>query len=108
MLEYPQNWLQQIEINHGVDPIIFAVIYCAGVIPFWVAIYKIIGALKIRDYRKASGFGFILAVVIIAPFTYVAIFGRNLPAWFWIVAVAIVGYSVYSVLRRIRQSRRVS
>ncbi len=105
MFEYLQNWLRQIENNHGVNPVIFTIIYFAGVIPFWLSIYKIINAIKNRNYRKAVTFGLVLGIVIIAPFTYVATFGHNLPAWFWIIAAAIILYSAYTVLRRIRQTR---
>lgn len=107
MLEYVQSWLRQIESNHGVNPIIFAIIYCAGVIPFWFSIYKILTAIKSRNRRRAATFVFVLAVVIIAPFSYVAVFGHNLPTWFWGVAAIIILYSAYSVLTRIRQHRRV-
>jgi len=108
MFEYLQSWLRQIESNHGVNPIIFAIIYCAGVVPFWFSIYKILTAMKTRNHRKAVTFIFVLAVVIVAPFTYAAIVGHNLPIWFWGVATTIILYSGYSVLRRIRQHRRVS
>jgi ABC-type multidrug transport system permease subunit len=47
-------------------------------------------------------FSIILGIIILAPFTYVAIFGRNLPFWFWIVAVLVITYSTHSVIRRIR------
>lgn len=107
MLEYLHSWLRQIESNHGINPVIFAIIYCAGVIPFWFSIYKILTTMKTRNYRKTATFVFVLAVVIMAPFTYVAIVGRNLPVWFWGVAATIIVYSAYSVLRRIRQHRRI-
>jgi hypothetical protein len=105
MFEYLQNWLREIENAHGVNPVIFAIIYCAGVIPFWLSIYKIISAIRNRDRKTAITFGLVLSIVIIAPFTYVAVFGHNLPVWFWIVAVAVVSYSTYSVLKRIHRTR---
>lgn len=108
MFEYLQNWLGHIESNYGVNPVIFAILYCAGVIPFWLSVYKIINAIKRRDRKKLVSFIVVLGVVIISPFTYVAIFGKNLPAWFWIVAAVIIAYSVNSVLRRIRTTQKAS
>ena len=105
MFSYLQNCLNQIRINHGVNPEIFAVIYFAGVIPFWLSLYKIIAGLKKKNIAQVRSFGIILGIIIIAPFTYVALFGRNLPFWFWIVAFTVIGYSAYSVIRRINSAR---
>jgi hypothetical protein len=104
MLGKLQQWFTQLQINHGVNPIIFAIIYFAGVIPFWLAIYKIIGGLKNKNLFQVRTFGIILGIVIIAPFIYVALFGRNLPFSFWIIAALLVGYSTYAVMRRIKSA----
>ena len=106
MFEYLQNWLHQIETNHGVNPIVFAVIYFASVIPFWLSIYKIIAGLKNKNFTQVRTFGIILGLIIIAPFSYVALFGRNLPLWFWVIAVIVIGYSTYSVIKRIKSAHR--
>jgi len=105
MFAYLQNWLAQIKANHGVNPEIFAVIYFAGVIPFWLSIYKIIAGLRKKNIAEVRAFAIILGIIIIAPFTYVALFGHNLPFWFWIVAATVIGYSAYSVIRRISLAR---
>ncbi len=105
MFSYLQNWLAQVKAIHGVNPEIFAIIYFAGVIPFWISIYKIIAGLKRGNMTQVRTFGLILGIIILAPFTYVAVFGRNLPFWFWIVAVMVISYSSYSVIRRIRSAR---
>ncbi|MCK4941445.1 hypothetical protein KAS45_05075 [candidate division WOR-3 bacterium] len=105
MFQYLSNWLAGIEQQYGINPIVFAVIYFAGVMPFWLSIYKIIAGLKSKNLVQVRTFGIVLAVIIIAPFTYVAIFGRNLPFWFWFVAAAVIGYTCYSVFRRIKSAR---
>jgi hypothetical protein len=102
MLSYLQNWLAQVKATHGVNPEIFALIYFGGVIPFWLSIYKIIAGIRKKNIAQVRTFSIILGIIILAPFTYVAIFGRNLPFWFWIVAALVITYSTYSVIRRIR------
>jgi len=102
VIDYLRRWLTEIEASHGVNPIIFAIIYFAGVIPFWFSFYKIITGLKSRNFNQVRVFGIILGLIMILPFTYVAIFGYNLPFWFWIVAASVIGYSVYSIIRRVR------
>jgi uncharacterized protein YacL len=104
MFEYLQDWLCGIEANHGVNPIVFAIIYFASAIPFWLSIYKIIAGLRNRNFTQVRTFGIILGLIIIAPFGYVALFGRNLPFWFWVIAVLVIGYSIYSVIKRIKSA----
>ena len=105
MFEYISKWLTDIQQNYGVNPIIFGIIYGVCVVPFWLSIYKIIAGIKKNNMAQVSTFGVILGITIIAPFVYVALFGRNLPFWFWIVAVLVIGYSVYSVLHRIKKAK---
>ncbi len=105
MIEYLKNWLNGIQQNYGVNPIIFAIIYFASVIPFWFSIYKIIAGIKNRNLNQVRTFGIILGIIIILPFTYVALFGHNLPFWFWIVAACVIGYSTYSTIRRIKSAK---
>jgi hypothetical protein len=105
MLDYLQNWLAAVKARHGVNPEIFALIYFGGVIPFWLSIYKIVAGIKKKNITQIRTYSIILGIIIIAPFTYVALFGHNLPFWFWIVAVCVIGYSGYSVIRRIQSAR---
>ena len=97
-------WLAGIRKTYGVNPLIFGALYLAGVIPFWFSIYKIIAGLKNKNFPEARVFGFVLGIAIILPFLYVAVFGRNLPYWFWIVGGLIILSSVYSVLRRLKKA----
>ena len=106
MIDYISNWLTQVKNNYGVNPLIFGAIYCAGVVPFWLSIYKIINGIRRKKIKQIKFFAVVLGVVIIAPFTYVAVWGRNLPFWFWIIAAVLILYSAFSVLRKIKLSRQ--
>jgi len=99
------TWLVDIHTNYGVNPIIFAVIYFVGVVPFWFSIYKIIAGLKNKNLNQVRTFGITLGIIIILPFIYVALFGHNLPFWFWIIAACVIGYSIYSTIRRIKSAK---
>lgn len=108
MIAYIQQWLAQIQAHHGINPYIFAAIYAAGIIPFWLALYKIAAGVKNKKTKQITTFSFILGIVIIAPFSYVAFFGHNLPFWFWVIAVFLVGYTVFSVIKRLTSQRAQS
>ena len=105
MIGHIQSWLAGIQRAYGVNPVIFGIIYLVCVIPFWVSIYRIVAGLKKRRRSQVTTFTLILGCTILAPFVYVAFFGRNLPLWFWAVAVAVVSYSAYSVLQRIKKTK---
>jgi len=107
MVKYITDWLAEIQANYGVNPVVFAIIYFTGIIPFWLSIYKIIAGLKNKNLKQVSTFSIILGIIIILPFTYVALFGRNLPFWFWIIAACVIGYSVYSVIRKIKSTKNI-
>jgi hypothetical protein len=97
-------WLAHVRKTYGVNPLIFGALYLAGVLPFWFSIYRILAGLKNRNFKSVRIFGLILGAAIILPFLYVAVFGHNLPCWFWIIVGAIVMSSVFSVFRRLKRS----
>ncbi|MGB3341064.1 MAG: hypothetical protein WBB37_06245 [bacterium] len=106
MIDHINNWLAQVKNNYGVNPLIFAVIYCTGIIPFWFSVYKITDGLRRKNFKQVKIFAVVLAIVIIAPFTYVAVWGHNLPFWVWLIAAALIAYSTYSIFRKLKVSRR--
>ena len=106
MIDYINNWLAHVRNNYGINPLIFGAIYCTSVIPFWFSIYKIIAGLKNAKLNQVKTFSIILGILMILPFTYVALFGHNLPFWFWIIAACVIGYGAYSAIRRIKSASR--
>jgi hypothetical protein len=106
LIDYINSWLTHVRNNYGVNPLIFGAIYCAGIIPFWLSVYKIAAGLRKKTFKQVKIFAIVLAIVIIAPFTYVAVWGHNLPFWFWIIAGILIAYSIYSVFRKLKVSRR--
>ena len=106
MIDYISNWLSQVKNTYGVNPFIFGAVYCIGIIPFWFSLYKITAGFRKKDFKQVRVFAILLGVVIIAPFTYVAVWGHNLPFWFWIIALALICYSVYSVVQKLKAARK--
>lgn len=94
-------WLENIEIKYNVNPWIFAGLYFAGVPFFYYFIYRILICLKKGQTQKIIKWAILLGLVMVLPFLYVAIFGRNLPVWFWFVVSGIVLLSIFSVIRKI-------
>lgn len=103
LLSYLKNWFVKIHQEYGVNPVIFAIIYFGTAPFFWFSIYKIIAGLKNKNIFQVRVFAIILGITIIAPFVYVAFFGHNVPAWFWIFAGIIILYAIFNVRRQLKR-----
>lgn len=95
--------MRGIEKTHGINPYIFAVLYAGGILPFWLCIYKLAKNFKEGRIDEAIKWALIFGFVIIVPFLYVALFGKNLPSWFWFTVAGILLLSVFSVVRKIKK-----
>jgi predicted tellurium resistance membrane protein TerC len=106
MITLIKNWLATIQQNHGVNPLIFGALYIICAIPFWFSIYKVIAGIKNKNPHQVVLYGIILAIAIVIPYLYVAVFGHNLPVWFWVLLAAILLYNAWSLLRKIRKEKK--
>jgi len=98
------NWAENIRQTYNVNPYIFGLLYVGCAPFFWFSLYKIVNSIRKGQVEKIVIWAVVLDVATLLPFIYVAIFGKNLPVWFWIIALALVLYSVISLLRNTRSS----
>lgn len=95
------DWLANIEKTYSVDPIIFAVLYFGTFIPCWYFVFKIIGAIKKKNIDKLIIYSLIELFLLVLPFLYILIWGRNLPVWVYIILVLLIVISAISAFRAI-------
>lgn len=96
------DWIKNIKVTYNVNPWIFAIVYAVCVPPFWFSVFKLIDDLRNGRTNNILKWLFILVFTLIAPFLYIAFFGRNLPGWFWIAVAAFIALSVLSMIKKIR------
>ncbi len=94
------EWFLSLGAQYGVNPYIFGAIY-VGAIPFFLAS---IGWLV---KRKRAGLSIVLPVLsagffFISAYLYLAIAGRNIPLWVWVMLAALVVYGAWSTIRDVR------
>jgi hypothetical protein len=95
-----RNWFASLGRKYNVNPAIFGGIY-VGAIPFFtLCVGWIISNLR----RKKSIVLPVLAAsfFFISAYLYLLIVGRNIPLWVYGVIVAMIGFGVYSTVRKIR------
>lgn len=95
-----RNWFTGLGRKYNVNPAVFGGIY-VGAIPFFtLSVGWIIRNLR----RKRSVVVPVLAAsfFFISAYLYLLIVGRNIPAWVYVAIVAMIGFGLYSTIRKIR------
>ena len=94
------TWFLSLGSQYGVNPIIFGSIYI-GAIPFFtLSLGWLVRNLKRKQSivlpTLSAGFFFVSA------YLYLIIAGQNIPAWVYLLIVALIGFGVYSTIGKIR------
>jgi hypothetical protein len=94
------EWLLGLGDDFGVDPVVYAVIY-VGALPFFLLS---LGWLVRTLRRRGPITPPLLSTVLffLAPTLYVFVAGRNLPAWVYVLLVALTLVGAAVTLRRVR------
>jgi hypothetical protein len=106
---------QQLAVEtYHVSPIIFATIYILSIPIFYISFYKVVSELIKLRRKYGSGIAhhaksekrllFWLAVLVLdylAPYVYVAIFGKNLPTWLCIALIIVLLLMGYGLLGKL-------
>ena len=100
MFDDTREYLADLGAQYGVDPLVFGAIYI-GAIPFFLLS---IGWLVRRARARRSIVVPTLSagLFFVSSYLYLAIAGRNIPAWVWIVLVVLISYAAWSAVRGAR------
>ncbi len=95
------QWFLGLGAQYGVNPYIFGTLY-VGAIPFFLASI----AWLVR--RRANGLSITIPALcagtfFISAYVYLAIAGRNIPAWVWMFIAVLLTYGAWSAIRDIRR-----
>ena len=98
-LEAVNAWLLGLGAQYGVNPYLFGALYI-GAIPFFLLSI----AWLVR--RRRAGRSIVVPVLcagfcFISAYLYLAIVGRNIPLWVWLMLAALIAYGVWSTIRDI-------
>lgn len=101
MLEYIQDWLHDIEQTYDVNPFIFAGIYIGAIPLFWLGIYWLV-----RNYNQEKSLTLPILFIgsaAISSYIYLLFVGQNIPIGVYVVIIALILYSVYTVYKKVQE-----
>ena len=104
MVERAQGWFLGLGRDYGVDPLIFGSIYVGAIPLFTLSLAWLVRRLRARRPivapLLASGLFFVSA------YLYLAIAGRNLPSWVYVMIAALLALGGWSAVRGVRRKTR--
>lgn len=95
------RWLLDLGVQYGVNPYIFGAIY-VGAIPFFLL--SIAWLVK----RARAGRSTLLPTLcagffFVSAYIYLAIAGRDIPAWVWVFLGVLIVYGAWTTIRDTRR-----
>jgi hypothetical protein len=100
LFDEAKEWFLSLGREHGVNPIVFGSIY-VGAIPFFsLSIGWLIRNLRRR--RSPVAPALCASFCFVSAYLYLLIAGENIPAWVYLFLAGMVGFGVYSTVRKIK------
>lgn len=101
MIEAFQDWFLSLGAKYGVNPWIFGAIY-VGAIPFFLASTAWL-VKRARAGRSTVVPALCAGLCFVSAYIYLAIAGRNIPAWVWAFLAVLLVYGAFSTIRDTRR-----
>ncbi len=87
--------------TYGVNPVLFAVLYLAHHPLFWGTMAWL--AARHRQRRPVAGVIALAVFFWLLPYAYVFLFGRGLPWWVYVLALALLALGGPHLVKEIRR-----
>ena len=101
MIDAAQAWFLSLGEDYGVNPWVFGAIY-VGAIPFFLASVAWL-VRRARAGRSTLVPTLLAGFFFVSAYLYLAIAGRDIPAWVWIFLAALVAYAAFTTIRDTRR-----
>jgi len=104
MWEQFVDWFMALGEPYGVNPVIFGSIYVGAIPVFWAAIYWLVR--NVRNKKSVTGPVILACCCAISAYVYLIFVGENVPAWVYVLVVAIIFYAIYATLKKVKTKKR--
>jgi ABC-type Co2+ transport system permease subunit len=95
-----KEWFLSLGEKYNVNPYIFGAIYVGAIPFFFFFLYRTIK--NIRNKRPIVVPALLTGFFFISAYLYLIIVGKNIPAWVYVFIAVLVGYGIYSTLKKIK------
>lgn len=98
-----KEWFLGLGENYGVNPVIFGAIY-VGAIPFFTLS---LGWLikNIKKNKPVTVPVLLTGFFFISAYLYLIFAGKNIPIWVYLIIAGLVGFGIYSIIKKVRQAK---
>ena len=86
--------------KHNVNPILFAILYVASILPYMGSMVWVV-----RNQRKGKSINLPVISTLfffILPALYVAVFGRNVAWWVYVIIAFLIVYGITTVRKKLK------
>jgi hypothetical protein len=102
------GWMDAMQAQYGVHPVVFLVLTTACAPFFYFSIYKLIRALAKKDPNRIMVWSAVFLGATVLPYLYVLLFGRNMPWWIYLVLGLLIAQGVYSLVKKLRGGKKAA
>lgn len=98
--------LVELEIKHEINLWILLILMGICTIPYYYSLYQMIKSLRARDFQKIIFWGSLLLTLIIIPYLYVLIWGKNIPWYIYLAIVLLLVIIVFKLVHKVFYSQQ--
>lgn len=96
-----KEWFFSLGGKYNVNPYLFGGIYIGAIPFFFIFLYRTIK--NIRNKKPIVLPALLTGFFFVSAYLYLIIVGRNIPVWVYIFIAIMVGYGIYSTLKKINE-----
>ncbi len=99
-----KEWFLSLGGKYKVNPYIFGGIYIGAIPFFFLFLYRTIKNIKNKKPFVISAL--LTGLFFISAYLYLIIVGKNIPGWVYIFIAIMVGYGIYSTLKKVKEGTK--
>ncbi len=99
-----KEWFLSLGTRYGVNPYVFGGIYIGAIPLFFLCLRWT--AKNIRNKKSFVIPVLLTGLCFISAYLYLIIVGKNIPVWVYIFIAVMVGYGIYSTIKKIKKRSR--
>ena len=96
-----KEWFFSLGEKYNVNPFIFGAIYIGAIPFFFFFLYRTIK--KIRNKKPFVLSALLTGFFFISAYLYLIVVGKNIPVWVYVFVAVLVGFGIYSTLKKIKK-----